>query len=324
MGKVKLDTKSEKSVDVFMGNENPDENTALSSIHSVKNLELERKKGFIDEHKSLNTKPFDSKIGVVAGIAIFLAIVGIIFFILFNKNLQDFLGTEIFKLSYQFLLLVVIGGAVSLIFTEYTKAKEQRLKDTEKDEERKLKEKEKWESKNNEERILQHKFYNDFIQAYDSAKKIRRLLRSRARILSQDAGTNSEAIVIKTLRYDEQMQVLTNVQLQFEFFCEEVQSNRHLFSGVDELKNLSQDLKKIESYLNKIVGEYEDCYKSLPNQSFIDDVPTIPIKNLPKLGEFIGKYENATSFKTEFKKPAKNVVAGLQKLLTSEKKVDFT
>ncbi len=53
MRKVKLDTKSEKSVDSFFDNENPDGNKALSFAGSAKILELEKEKSFTGEHKSL-------------------------------------------------------------------------------------------------------------------------------------------------------------------------------------------------------------------------------------------------------------------------------
>ena len=53
MRKLKLDTKSEKSADTFFDNENPDKNEILSFVNSANILELEKEKGFIDEHKSL-------------------------------------------------------------------------------------------------------------------------------------------------------------------------------------------------------------------------------------------------------------------------------
>jgi hypothetical protein len=46
MRKVKLDTKSEKSANAFSGNENSDQNAALSSAHSAKILELKKTKQF--------------------------------------------------------------------------------------------------------------------------------------------------------------------------------------------------------------------------------------------------------------------------------------
>jgi hypothetical protein len=55
MRKVKLDTKSEKSANAFSGNENSDQNTALSSAHSAKILELEKENSFTGEHKSFIT-----------------------------------------------------------------------------------------------------------------------------------------------------------------------------------------------------------------------------------------------------------------------------
>lgn len=251
------------------------------------------------------TKSSYSRISIIAAIVFSLSLISIGVFIAYQKWLSENLNTEIFKLSYQFLLIVVIGGAVSLIFTEFSKTREQIRKD-----------KEKQESSDNLIRDLQRKFYNDFIQAYNSAKKIRRLLRARARIKS-----DNKLIEIRRLTYDEQMQSLIDVQLKFEFFCEEVKGNPSLFPIVfeeTETETLFTKLEKIEKYLNVIVDEYENCYSSFPEILLVDESMSIPIIKLKRLAEYIGKYRYAKEFKSNFKKPADEIMEGLQKLLTSE------
>jgi hypothetical protein len=215
---------------------------------------------------------------------------GVLVFILKHGALEAELGAEVFKLTYQFLLLGVIGAAVSLLFTEFTKAKEQKR------------------AKREEERILQRKFNADLIQAYNVAKSIRRLLRAKARTISHDKS-GSEVTMIRFEPYDKQMQTLIDIQLQFETLKEEAENHPSLLSAVD---GLTTKLTNIESYLNDIVGEYEDCYKSFPDNGLK------PLPELLKLQEFIGPYKLANGFKEKFKKPAHEVMEGLLKLLTSE------
>jgi hypothetical protein len=52
MRKTKLDPKSENSVDAFSDIENPDENSALSSVNNSEASELEKENSFTGEHKS--------------------------------------------------------------------------------------------------------------------------------------------------------------------------------------------------------------------------------------------------------------------------------
>jgi hypothetical protein len=86
----------------------------------------------------------------------------------------------------------------------------------------------------------------EVIQAYNEAKKVRRLLRAKAR----DKSTK-DALVL-TQPYGEQMLILLDTQLDFEALKTQAQSNLQLFpanSGVET------ELASIEKYLNKIVDE---------------------------------------------------------------------
>ena len=240
------------------------------------------------------------KIATIVTIVAFLFVLGFLFRPDFFKDRLDY---DVYKLTYQFLLLVVIGGAISFLFTFYIKLKEDETKS-----------KEKKEIKRNEEKNLQRKLYNDFVQAYNDGKKIRRFLRARTRILS--VHEDQKTIMIKTVRYDELMKELTTLQLKFEFFCEEVDSIKNIFSRPENVKTLSKNLKNIEEYLNKMIGEYEDCFYSYPNQSFTEDVSLMALDNLSILKEFIAKYNDAKEFK-QFKEASQNVTKILLEELTS-------
>jgi membrane protein implicated in regulation of membrane protease activity len=233
---------------------------------------------------------------IAISLTITLAMVGIIGFILEHAALEAWLGTEVFKLTYQFLLIVVIGGAISWLYSQFTKRQEKEDKA-----------REQARAKKAEEKTLQGKFRVGFLQSYNAAKSVRRLLRATARTITEVNGTTTE--VIKLSPYDRQMQKLVQVQLQFETLKEEAESEEALFTGVPELQNLQGTLETIEKYLNRIVSEYEDSSKL-----FHSGDPQ-PLAEFPRLAEFIGPYESATDFKTEFKKPAKEIVKGILKLL---------
>jgi hypothetical protein len=233
---------------------------------------------------------------IAISLTIALAIVGVIAFILAHSALEVWLGPEVFKLTYQFLLIIVIGGAISLLYSQFTKRQEAANK---------IREQER--AKRDEEKTLQGKFRVGFLQAYNAAKNVRRLLRATARTIADVNGTTTE--VIKLSPYDRQMQKLVQVQLQFETLREEAESEKALFSGVPELQALDETLGTIESYLNDIVGEYEDSYRLFHGGDLQ------PVSQFPKLAEFIGPYETATDFKTKFKQPAKQILKGILKLL---------
>src|SRR4051794_40058769 len=115
----------------------------------------------------MEQKPPSSKIARAIAIAVFIALIVVILFTIHHGYLQNdsILGVEPFKLIFQFLLIVVTGGAVSLLFSSYSKAREKQDKHMEKED-----------AAQKEERALQLKFFNDFIQAYNDGKKIRRFL----------------------------------------------------------------------------------------------------------------------------------------------------
>ena len=113
------------------------------------------------------------------------------------------------------------------------------------------------------------------------------------------------------------MQELTALQLKFEFLRDEVISNESLFSATGEVQCLTDKLTNIEEYLNQIVGEYEKCFESYPNQYFISEVSYLSLDKLDNLKEFICKYAEATRFKDQFKGAANKVSKVLLNILTS-------
>lgn len=251
-----------------------------------------------------NANPERGNLSATIRVTIVLAAIGVVAFIILTFTLTPSFFPDVFKLTYQFLLLVVFGGAVSWLFTEYSKKREEKQKAKERQQEKRA-----------EDKALVRKLYSDLIQAYNSAKRVKRLLRATAQCLSPNQ--NDDAIMIAIEPYHKQMQALIDIQLQFETFKEEVEINPALSSENAELETLQETLKRnldsIEDYLNDIVDEYEKIYTM-----HLNTTPTLPLSKLPKLGEFIGKHSGESDIKTKFRRPAYQVMKVLLNLLTSE------
>src|SRR5213596_2092945 len=98
-----------------------------------------------------------------------LSLLGIIAFLVKPAQIKEQLGEDVFKLTYQFLLLVVIGGALSLIYQEFQYQRDQDAKAFERDA-----------ATREAERGLQRQLLTEVVEAYNAAKKVRRLLRAKA------------------------------------------------------------------------------------------------------------------------------------------------
>ena len=170
-------------------------------------------------------------IALVFGIALILAIiVGFVGY----RNPDSTWKIEVFKFTLQFLLIVVLGGGVTLLFSRYIKKCE--LKDTQLAEER---------ERRDIEREAYRQIHGELIREYNSAKRIRRIL------LAEAIAATDEGDVIKVEPYREQIRAIINVQLRFEYL-------KRFFEDDELLKNSIQPyIISIESYINNIILEYQ-------------------------------------------------------------------
>jgi len=180
---------------------------------------------------------FGSIIGAIIG----LALVTIVVFSIWQVALNSTLGSEVFKLLYQFLLIAVIGGIGTFLLSEHSKDKERQREERA------------------QEQALLRDFRKDLLGAYNAAKKVRRMLRARVHEKNgEEAG--EEAIEMK--HYAELMHELISVQLRFELLGDEAKT---LFSPsvdnhVNENGYIHSELKKMDEYLQAIVDEYTEQY----------------------------------------------------------------
>jgi hypothetical protein len=212
-------------------------------------------------------------------ITVALASIGVFAFLIRGQQIRPMLDTEVFNLTYQFLLIVVIGGAVSLLYTQFSDERDRAQ----------------------EHRVLLRQMHSELLSAFNAAKRVRRTLRARVGC----ASGVSAMCVVNAAEYEEQIDLLMEAQFTFEVYAKRA-SDPQLFFGRGE--ELGTELGTVEDYLNDIIDEYEDRLKS-----FEGTPPIKPLAKLPKLAEFIGPYKDAHSFQQKFKYPFRRALLALPK-----------
>jgi hypothetical protein len=156
------------------------------------------------------------------------------------------------KRPFDWIQILVIPAAVvigAFLLDQTARKRErdadQKARKREKDADQKARKREKDAENRAQEQSLQREFHKDLVQAYNAAKKSRRLLKVKKRRdeVSQEASP-----------YDGPMEELVSAQLQFELL-EEVA--RTLFFSGDGHDDIPSKLDKAEKYLGNVVNEYE-------------------------------------------------------------------
>ena len=237
----------------------------------------------------------------------FILIAGVVLlllFIVFKNEMLRLLNEDLFKISYQFILLTVVGGIVSLVLENYSREQNVRRDKQVRQEEKRYKEQIREQERVTVRNKILLSFHDTLVETYNETKKIRRLLRARARRKSPSGDSN---IQINMKEYDLLLQGLINAQLKFEFCVRQVKSNESLFgSNPAVLKNL----QLIESYLNKIVNEYEDNFANLSSGE-----DNIVITDFPRLAEFIESRKEGSRFSKSIKASFKTTLASIEELI---------
>ncbi len=223
-------------------------------------------------------RPFAASLTFVS-IMVVAGMGGVIAFLVFGVQLKKILQPEVFGQTYQFLLLVVVGGAVSYLFKE---SSEKRNRDQER-------------------RALLRKMHSDLLDAFNAAKLVRRILRSRIGYSPNQDEMNKH--VIKVADYREQMDILMQSQLKFEVYAKQASQPGLFFA---QGSNLKTECGKIEEYLRDVIREYE-----INLTNFSEALPTRQLGDLPKLAEFIGPLEKGQPFDLKFKRPFKAALSAL-------------
>jgi hypothetical protein len=120
------------------------------------------------------------------------------------------------------------------------------------------------------------------IRTFTDTKKSRRLLRAKA-VISLQNDDRDDFEVARDV-YDEQMQIINEIQLELETIKQEVQTAIDTSSSAfTDPHKLRRNINSIESYLRKVVTEYEEKLKK-----FQGNPPSLPLSGLEVLKDFIG------------------------------------
>ncbi|MCI5222363.1 MAG: hypothetical protein D3924_06755 [Candidatus Electrothrix sp. AR4] len=219
-----------------------------------------------------------------------LCLAGVLLFIVKGNEVAKALHPDVFKITYQFMIIVVTGGGMSWLFKELSIRRERKL----------------------DNKVEYIELYKEIVTTYNQYKSIKRLLRARAvREITLD---NELQEIILVEPYSELMSELNKIQLKFEFYKRHVSGNNSFFTVAnmqykkEEKKTLYSELKNIEMYLNKVVQEYESSLR--------EDIETpkyLPLNNLDYVREFISKGKYASSERKDALKSFESIIEKLAK-----------
>lgn len=186
-------------------------------------------------------------------------LIGVLLFLIFGSQIKRHVEEKVFDSTYQFFLITIVGGGVSLVYEAYRRERELRERQKE----------------------IQRNLRSNLISSFNSAKQVRRLLRARAVRIDSDAGKE----LVLGREYSKQLDKLIDAQLSFELAVHVVKSEPGLFEGAssgDTALDLAAKLESVEDYLNEIITEYEKSYKT-----FTGNPPTKDFAELSKLRELL-------------------------------------
>jgi hypothetical protein len=216
-------------------------------------------------------------------IILILSIVGAWLVIYFYPPENKQLGIELIKALIQIASVLILGQLVSMWIEE---ARYKRQKADEKMEHDRIR----GEALNE----FRKEIISKFIKTYSEAKKIRRLLRAKS-LLPSTVQTSNTAEVLASI-YDEQMQEVNKIQLELEAIKQEIKTSIETSSEVfTNPSNLKDHISSMESYLRKIVKEYEDNFRK-----FKGEPPSLSLDSLPRLNEFLEPLIEGSDFDKKF------------------------
>jgi hypothetical protein len=208
-----------------------------------------------------------------------IAAFGVAMFIADSDAISRRIGPELFAMTYQFFLLIVLGSGVSVMFQTIAQGRELRER----------------------RRILQREIHLALVSGYNDAKRARRLLRARGRCDSDGSVDSHE--------YDTQLQALSDAQLAIELATRRIELNRNLFVKADEL---IKELNVVGRYLNCIVDEWEDTKPAVAVST------RICLADLPQLDTFLHSPDEAPRFRSGFKAPFDRALELIEDALRSD------
>ncbi|SDT80471.1 hypothetical protein [Actinoplanes derwentensis] len=211
--------------------------------------------------------------------------------IVWHDTVTGRVGAEAYKALLQFVLIVVLGGGVSLLVQAFNREADRRTE--------RLRQRELHATGVQEAR---QRYLRELVDQYNAVKRARRLLRATALTHAVDPADRS----VRVARYDELMEVLLDAQLSLETMARTVPFDGSVFTSVPEL---IAAICTTEEYLRRLITEYEQVRPQAAQ-------PEVGIGMLPELALFVGPYADAERFRTQFVRPVNTAVALAQRAVT--------
>lgn len=159
-----------------------------------------------------------------------LSIIGVFFIAFIDTTARDQIGLELAKTLLQVVVIVVFGGAVSLLTENFNLQR----------------------AKSNAQNELRKSLLNQLIRSHKDTKRARRLLRAKKSLAN----------------YDEQLEVINDTELNIESIAEEIQAASFIFSNpndlIGNLKSMTNYLRLlIEEYENVRPKLHEEAFDNI-------------------------------------------------------------
>jgi hypothetical protein len=306
--------------------------------------------------KKLDSWEWKWKLLLIFGLIILASIIAIILILVIRdpkESLKDTITFEIVKLLLQIITVLVLGQVISIVIGEFNysrkiadeeanrirqKADEEFKYERQKADEEFNRERQKIDNdfnynrqKQDEEfkynrqkadvRIeIQKNILSRLVRNYTAIKKHRRLLRAKA-LSPAYIGQIQENTTVRFDVYDEQMQFINEIELEFENILEEIKSNSDSFSNS---KCLIGYVKKMKNYLRDLIKLYEQKLGD-----FDKETGTLLLSNLKiqdpdesekiiELMNFVGKAKKSmfeSDFVDEYDKASEAIREDIKKTL---------
>lgn len=221
--------------------------------------------------------PWSWRLVIIFGAIIIASIVAIILVLNLYKPTKDTIEFEIVKSLLQILAVLVLGQVVSLVVAMFNIDRQKAEARTE----------------------FQRDILHRLIRTYIAVKKHRRLLRAKG-LTPPYTGEIQKDTVVRFDAYDEQMQLINEIELEIEAIRHEVESSPTTFS---DSQSLARNLQQMEDYLRKLIKLYEQKHSAFNGEPL--KLQLAKINLLPKsdfeLSDFVGK-AGGSKFVSEFAK----------------------
>ena len=163
------------------------------------------------------------KLVLTFGSIIIASVIAIVVILSVFKPTKDSIEFEIVKFLLQILTVLVLGQVVSLVIAQFNYNRQKTEARTE----------------------FQRDVLRRLVRNYTAIKKHRRLLRAKA-FAPPYSGEFQKETVVQLDAYDEQMQLINEVELEFENIWQEIESSPDLFSNS---KSLAEYVERMKDYL---------------------------------------------------------------------------